>query len=129
FDTYTKKWNKEDFTKMYEMITSNAKQDYPPEKFIDRYEKIYNDLDISDLNITYDELSDEEIKKAKKDKKVAITYHAEMQSVAGPISFTHEALLKKEEVDEDEENWFIDWNPDLIFPEMADGGEIKLEKT
>lgn len=129
FDTYTKKWNKEDFTKMYEMITSNAKQDYPPEKFIDRYEKIYDDLAISDLNITFDELSDEELKKAKKDKKVAITYHAEMQSVAGPISFTHEASLKKEEVDEDEESWFIDWNPDLIFPEMADGGEIKLEKT
>jgi len=129
FDTYTKKWNKEDFTKMYEMITSNAKQDYPPEKFIDRYEKIYDDLAISDLNITFDELSDEELKKAKKDKKVAITYHAEMQSVAGPISFTHEASLKKEEVDEDGESWFIDWNPDLIFPEMADGGEIKLEKT
>src|SRR5690625_1493319 len=129
FDTYTKKWNKEDFTKMYEMITSNAKQDYPPEKFIDRYEKIYDDLAISDLNITFDELSDEEIKKAKKDKEVAMTYHAEMLSVAGPISFTHEVSLKKEEVDEDEESWFIDWNPDLIFPEMADGGEIKLEKT
>src|SRR5699024_11732375 len=52
-----------------------------------------------------------------------------MTSIAGPISFTKEAELVKEEKNNDEETWFVDWNPGFIFPELADGGDIGLETT
>src|SRR5699024_4251424 len=44
-------------------------------------------------------------------------------------SFTKEAELVKEEKNNDEETWFVDWNPGFIFPELADGGDIGLETT
>lgn len=129
FDMYIKEWNDENFTEMYEMVSSDSKKEYPPEEFIDRYEKVYKDLAISDLNITYNELSDDELKQAKKDETATVTMNAEMDSLAGPISFTKEAKLTKEKTDEDEEAWFIDWNPGFIFPELDNGGEIGLETT
>lgn len=129
FDTYVKEWNEENFTKMYEMISSDSRQDYPSEEFVDRYEKIYNDLAISDLNITFDKLSDDEVKKAKKEGVATVTFNAEMDSLAGPISFSNEASLIKEEIDEDDEAWFIEWHPGFIFPGMEDGGKIGIETT
>lgn len=129
FSVYAQEWNEENFGKMYEMVSSDSQQDFPKEKFVDRYEKIYEDLAISDLNITYDELSDDDIKKANKNGTAQIKFKAEMTSIAGPISFTKEAELVKEEKNNDEETWFVDWNPGFIFPELADGGDIGLETT
>src|SRR5699024_12815844 len=86
FSVYAQEWNEENFGKMYEMVSSDSQQDFPKEKFVDRYEKIYEDLAISDLNITYDELSDDDIKKANKKGTAQIKFKAKMTSIAGLIS-------------------------------------------
>src|SRR5690625_4787731 len=64
FDTYVNHWNAEEFDKMYAMLSAESTETYPTEEFVDRYQKIYDDLGISDLNITYGELNKEEVKKA-----------------------------------------------------------------
>src|SRR5690625_284794 len=74
FETYVNHWNAEDFDKMYAMLSTEAAETYPPVEFIDRYQKIYDDLSISDLDITYDELTKEEIKKAFDNESTTIPY-------------------------------------------------------
>lgn len=128
FDTYVNEWRNEDFSKIYEMTTSQTRQEYSTEDFVDRYAKIYKDLAISDLDISFDGLSKEELKEADKDGTATIPFTMEMESLAGPISFSYEATLVREEINEDEE-WLVDWDPGFIFPELKDGGEIGIETT
>src|SRR5690625_5054903 len=61
-DDYIKKWEETDFTTMYDMLTDEAKETYNQEGFIDRYEKIYGDLEVKDVSITYEELDNKTIR-------------------------------------------------------------------
>ncbi|MFD2132687.1 penicillin-binding transpeptidase domain-containing protein [Pseudogracilibacillus auburnensis] len=128
-DTYISLWNKNEFMKMYEMLTDEVKAEYAKEDFVDRYEKIYNDLGIENLAISSTELSDKELSKAREEGIVTVPLEVEMDSIAGPIQFTYDITLHLVEEDNEEEtkDWYIEWDPGLIFPDLADGGKIKID--
>ncbi|MFS8630961.1 MAG: hypothetical protein LOD92_07375 [Bacillales bacterium] len=123
-ETYVDLWQEYNFTKMYDMLSETTKQQYKTEDFIDRYEKIYQDLGIQNLSISILESEYEE-----EDTAVSFPIQVKMDSIAGPIEFTEEIVLELV-VDEEteEENWFVHWNPGLIFPQLKDGGKIKIER-
>ncbi|MCH6267432.1 penicillin-binding transpeptidase domain-containing protein [Neobacillus citreus] len=122
FSEYIALWNKQKFADMYNYLSNDAKKKISKGDFTNRYKKIYDDLQITDLKIDF--------KKPKEDKqadgeKAKYSFSAKMNSVAGPINFTQEAQLKKESKD-DKENWFVDWNPGFIFPKMQEGDKLSL---
>ncbi|SFA87893.1 penicillin-binding protein [Lentibacillus halodurans] len=131
FDQYISHWNNQEFSEMYNMITDESVKTYPTEKFVDRYQNIYEDLNISNLQVTYEELSEDQIQTAMDNGTAQFPFTVEMESIAGPITFDYEATLIKEteKGDEEEENWFVKWDPGYIFPAIQDGGEIGLETT
>ncbi|MBI0578059.1 penicillin-binding transpeptidase domain-containing protein [Neobacillus cucumis] len=125
FAAYIKLWNQQKFDQMYDYLSTSAKKSISKEEFTSRYEKIYKDLQITDLKVNF--------KKPKEDKqadeeKATYTFDAKMNSVAGPISFTYKAKLKKEEKD-DKKNWYVDWNTGFIFPKLQKGDKIGLSTT
>lgn len=132
-NTYTDHWQNHEFEKMYNMITEEAKETYDTEQFIDRYQKIYEDLQIENTEISFTDLSGDEIEEAYEKGNITIPISVSMDSIAGDISFDYEIDLQlfsvtNEETDEDiEEKWEIAWNPGLIFPELKDGGEITIQ--
>src|SRR5690625_3379905 len=126
FDTYVKQWNDQNFDKMYDMLATESKDGIATEAFADRYQKIYEDLDITDLNISYETPSDEELKTAMDKGTATLPFTVEMESMAGPITFDYEATLIQEG-EKDEKNWFLAWDQGFIFPAMKDGGEINVE--
>jgi len=126
FDTYVKKWNDQNFDKMYDMLATESKDEIATEAFVDRYQKVYEDLDITDLNISYETPSDEDLKKAMDKGTATLPFTVEMESMAGPITFDYEATLVQEG-EKDEKNWFLAWDQGFIFPAMKDGGEINVE--
>ncbi|OZU88815.1 penicillin-binding protein [Virgibacillus indicus] len=128
FDSYVKQWEKEEFAEMYGMISSTSAETYPTEEFVDRYAKIYEDLNISELAITFEELNEEELEAAMEEGTATLPFHVEMESIAGPIAFDYEATLNQEG-EEEEKNWFVEWNPGFIFPQIKDGGEIRFDTT
>ncbi|MYL59695.1 penicillin-binding transpeptidase domain-containing protein, partial [Virgibacillus halodenitrificans] len=97
FETYVKQWNKQKFEDMYDMLSTKTKETYSPENFIDRYDKIYGDLNISDLKIEMDKLDEEKLDTAMDEGKATIPFKVTMQSIAGPITFDYEAKLVQEE--------------------------------
>ncbi|GGK02923.1 penicillin-binding protein 3 [Lentibacillus kapialis] len=132
FDQYADHWNNQKFSEMYKMITSKSEETYPTEKFVDRYKTIYGDLNISDLEVSYKKLSEDQMETAMDKGTAQFPFTVKMESIAGPISFDYEATLIREtsgEDDESEENWFVKWDPGFIFPEIKDGAEIRLETT
>ncbi|MEI3613833.1 penicillin-binding transpeptidase domain-containing protein [Pseudogracilibacillus sp. SO30301A] len=127
---YVDAWNDSQFTNMYEMLTEEVQENYSTGEFTDRYEKVYQDLGIDDLKISYSELSDDTAKKAINEGTATYTLQIEMNSMAGPIEFTRDMTLylqAEKEDDEDAKEWYMDWDPGFIFPDLADGGKIRIE--
>ncbi|MGY6213070.1 penicillin-binding transpeptidase domain-containing protein [Cytobacillus firmus] len=120
FKQYVEHWNKQEFEKMYEILSVDAKKSISKKEYVNRYEKVYKDLEISNLKVTYKPDMEKEY---KKEEKAALPFSASMDSAAGKIEFTHDANLVKEEK-EDEENWFVAWDTTYIFPEL--GPEDKI---
>lgn len=122
---YIALWNQQKFAKMYDYLSTDAKEDITKQKFTTRYQKIYDDLQIKDLKINF--------KKPKEDKQgekeqAQYSFTANMNSIAGPIKFTQKATLKAEERDK-KKNWYVDWNTEYIFPELKEGDTIGLSTT
>jgi len=126
-DSYVKLWNKQEFPKMYPMLAKESAKKYKEKDFAGRYAKIYQDLEISKLKVTYEVPDQDVLKKQEKQKKATFPIQVNMQSIAGPIEFKSTATLLKEENKDGDENWYVDWDPGLIFPDLADGGSLEVQ--
>lgn len=124
FSTYVKLWNNQKFEEMYDYLSTEAKESIKKEEFVDRYKKIYNDLGITNLKVTY-EKPEEEKERDKKVTEVSLPFSISMDSIAGEISFEHDARLMKEEK-EDNTNWYLEWNTTYIFPELKEGDKVGI---
>ncbi|WML41586.1 penicillin-binding transpeptidase domain-containing protein [Neobacillus sp. OS1-2] len=121
FSDYIALWNKQKFTKMYDYLSNDAKQTITKDEFTTRYQKIYEDLQITGLKIDFQKPKED--KEAK--EKVTYSFSAKMNSIAGPIQFSQKAKLQEEKRD-DKKNWYVDWNTGFIFPELKEGDTIGL---
>ncbi|CAH2713905.1 Beta-lactam-inducible penicillin-binding protein [Neobacillus rhizosphaerae] len=125
FSDYIALWNQQKFAQMYDYLSKDAKQKITKEEFTSRYQKIYEDLQITNLKINF--------KEPKKDKqadqeKADYSFSAKMNSIAGTIQFTQKARLQQEERD-DKKNWYVDWNTEYIFPDLKEEDTIGLSTT
>lgn len=125
-DTYIEQWNDSNFKEMYEMLSIKSTETYKTDQFVDRYEKVYTDLDISKLKVSYEELENDDLKTAIKEGVVTFPITVAMESLAGPITFDYKVQLLKEMKD-DKESWVVSWDPGLIFPALKDGGKINIK--
>ena len=112
---------------MYDYLTDGSKEVISKEDFTTRYQKIYEDIQINDLKVTFKKPGEEE-ELPKDQESVTYDFSATMNSIAGPIQFTHKAKLKKQEHDK-KNNWYVDWNTTYIFPELKDGDKIGISSS
>lgn len=122
FNEYVKLWNKNDFDKMYkEYLSTNAKKEYKPEDFQERYPKIYKDLGINNLKVTFKKLKEDDFKKKE---KVSVPVQISFDTMAGPVKYEEKMTLVKEEK-EKKSNWYMNWNPAFLLPGLEKGDKIK----
>lgn len=120
-ETYVDYWQEENFTDMYEMISN--KEHYATEDFVDRYQKIYNDLEVTDLSIDF-QIPESETEESP----VSFPLNVSMNTIAGEVSFETEVNMIEKDVEE-ETKWYIEWDPGLIFPELVNGADVAIETT
>ncbi|WP_203363310.1 penicillin-binding transpeptidase domain-containing protein [Bacillus sp. REN10] len=121
---YVKLWNQQKFSTMYKSYVSQLVKEQVKEKdFSERYQNIYKDLEVKNLKVT--SLAKEEKDWGDK-KRAEIPIKVEMDTLAGPIRFEKKAVLKLKETEEGE-NWFVDWDPSYIFPELEAGDKIRID--
>ncbi|MGG5255162.1 penicillin-binding transpeptidase domain-containing protein [Neobacillus sp. SM06] len=118
---YVKLWNQQKFDKMYGLLSTNAKKSISQKDFVNRYKKIYRDLQITDLKVDFQKTKDD---KQAKEATASYTYSAQMNSIAGKIQFTNKANLKKEDKD-----WYINWDTSYIFPQLKKGDRVGVSTT
>jgi penicillin-binding protein 3 len=123
---YTKLWNDQNFDKMYSFLSSDVKKKLSKKEFTTRYEKIYKDIEAKNLKVTYKK--PKEPKDHEDAKKISLPFSVKMDTMAGAVSFKQEADLVREEKD-DKANWYIKWNPGLIFDQLEEGEKIGISTS
>lgn len=127
-EDFTSKMEEETYEGLYDYFTPEAKDTYSEEDSTLRTEKIYADLNVTDLSIEVESLDEDALDSAFEEKSASVPFHVSMETMAGPVEFDYEANLKLLG-EEDEENWYIEWNPGFIFSELADGGDLGISST
>lgn len=124
FSAYVEKWNKQEFSAMYEMLSSESKNKVTKEQFVDRYEKIYQDIHAKNINVQFEK--PEEKVEPNEDGTVPFTFSFSMDTLAGTVTFDHTVTLVEEELEESKD-WRIQWDSSMIFPPLNEGEEITIQ--
>ncbi|MCO7175098.1 penicillin-binding transpeptidase domain-containing protein [Sporolactobacillus kofuensis] len=116
-EDYVHAWQKQNFSKMYSLLSKSAQKNVSKADFIARYQRIYEGIEAKRITAS---LSD--------GKKNSGTVHmkAELATVAGPVKFSQNITLKKEKR-KDKENWYVNWKPNLILPGMTTTSKIRVD--
>jgi penicillin-binding protein 3 len=117
---YVASWQKQDFENMYEMLDSESKKKITKKDFVKRYKDIYGGIEAKDLAV---KMKSSKENKEKESEKASLSYSVKMDTLAGPIEYTHKMNMKLEE-NKDSERWKVQWNTSHIFPEMEEGDRI-----
>lgn len=122
FSEYVNLWNEQKFEEMYELLSQPARDTITKEDFVGRYNKIYQDLEIGELDVEFSPPEEE----ADAKEEASFAYSASMESAAGPIEFDNTAVLVKEEREETN-NWYVNWETTYIFPDLQEGDKISFD--
>jgi penicillin-binding protein len=127
---YVDHWVDGDFTAMYDMLSEETRTSFQPKDFIDRYEKVYHDLEITHLKVSPTNLNVEEVESALEDGETKFNLSITMQSIAGEIAFDRTITLTLQEFEEKEKDsiWGVVWDEGFIFPGLEDGGKLAVNK-
>lgn len=135
--TFIEHWENHEFEEMPNLISEESITEHGSKEIVERYEKIYTDLDIKNVTVSFDEPPEEEIEQAWEEGSITIPIHVSMDSIADEISFRYDVELQKIETDAHLENegnhtetfWKINWDPGFIFPPLREGGEVAIRTT
>ncbi|MGD7007465.1 penicillin-binding transpeptidase domain-containing protein [Metabacillus sp. 84] len=120
---YIKKWNDKEFNEMYDQLTADSKEKISEEEFVKRYKTIYEDLGVEKLKISVNKTKEKV--EVKEGEPVKLSFSASMETLAGPVEFEHEASLVQEEKEKGKD-WFVQWDPSFIFPQLKEGEEVRV---
>src|SRR5690606_34452461 len=127
FTQYVELWQEQKFADMYEYLSTDVKVSISKEDFTNRYTKIYEDLEIENVHITF--TKQDETGEDEEAKQVEIPYSVTMDSIAGEITFDQQVGVIQEKMDEERYDWFIQWDTTHIFPQLQAGDTISVSTT
>ncbi|WP_353948873.1 penicillin-binding transpeptidase domain-containing protein [Sporolactobacillus sp. Y61] len=120
FKSFTKAWQKQDFSTMYQFLSSKSQKSVSKSAFVDRYERIYSGIEAGKLNVT--------IRKSDDKEKKSVPFTATLETVAGPVRFSQKASMTQESRN-DKENWYLNWTPSLILPGMTGDDKVRVHTS
>ncbi|WP_171016779.1 penicillin-binding transpeptidase domain-containing protein [Pseudalkalibacillus caeni] len=125
FAAYVKSWNDKNFGKMYDLLSNESKGEISKEEFVERYQNIYEGIEANNVNIQFTPPEEDVV--PNKSGQVFFPYDVSMDTIAGKITYTHTGILIKE--GKEDENWYLSWDPSMIFPKMRDGDLVRVKTT
>lgn len=124
---YIEHWNNGEFSEMYTAyLNSGTKEAYASEDFVERQQKLYEDLAIENVEVTY--TKPDEDAKWDTEKPADFPVQVKMDTLAGPVEFEKSMTLLFE-TKEETEDWFVEWDPSFIFEQLEKGDEVQVSTT
>ncbi|MDN7242909.1 penicillin-binding transpeptidase domain-containing protein [Planococcus sp. N028] len=116
-------WTAGDFAEIYaEYLTEGTKEAFGEDVYVDWQEQLKEDLDATSISIDY--TKPEEEAKWTPEEPADFPIAVDIATVAGPVQFEKTLTLLFENGD-----WFVEWDPSFIFPQLEEGDKVKTEIT
>ncbi|HSI68493.1 MAG TPA: penicillin-binding transpeptidase domain-containing protein [Planococcus sp. (in: firmicutes)] len=124
---YINHWNAEEFSDMYtNFLNEGTKNTFDTEAFVDRQDKLFDDLSIENLEVSFTDLPED--MEWNTDEPADFPVQVKMDTVAGPVEF-EETMTLLYETQEEAENWFVEWNPAFILPGLEAEDTVRLSRN
>lgn len=124
---YLADWQQLNYSSMHDRLSNTSRTAIAKEDFSKRYQTIYEGIGAKELTVT-GVFPTESPKPDKKATEMTYSYHVKMNTVAGPVEFDHQAKVTKVKV-EKKTKWEVEWNPSMIFPQLAEGDKVRVQET
>ncbi|GAA0459399.1 penicillin-binding transpeptidase domain-containing protein [Alkalibacillus silvisoli] len=133
---YISLWENEQYQDMYDdYLTDESRDSFSYEDFGERYENLYDVLDVHDLTLEISgdtEMTEDEIEDLEELEQYSIPLHISFNTLAGEVDYELDVTLEKavEEIEQDgdvitEEQWRVSWHPELILPNLEAGEDVR----
>ncbi|MDN7227543.1 penicillin-binding transpeptidase domain-containing protein [Planococcus sp. N064] len=124
---YISRWEQGDFAGMYEgYLTEGTKMAYETAVFVDWQKQLHQELAIQNVEVAY--AKPEEDMRWSKEKPADFRIQITMDTAAGPVEFDRTLTLLFE-TQGGTEDWFAEWNPSFIFPQLEEGDTVEIERS
>ncbi|MDM5297184.1 penicillin-binding transpeptidase domain-containing protein [Bacillus pumilus] len=119
-ESFTKRIEKKDFTKLADQVTSASLKanDFSKKQLAEKYDNIFNGIGAYDLDV-----SNIKVEKQDKENGYQFSYDVSMKTSFGKLTKQSYRGVLSEENDK----WKVDWEPNLIFPQMEKGDTIQVK--
>lgn len=116
---FTEAFQEQNFSGLYGFVSDDAKNSYSEEDVVNRNEQVFNELGAKDVKLENLQESEEETE----DNRKKFTGDLTMDTAYGELKRDYEILLS---YNEDKDDWFVEWTPDMIIPGLADN-QLKVD--
>ncbi|MGG0644556.1 penicillin-binding transpeptidase domain-containing protein [Sporosarcina gallistercoris] len=121
---YVSTWNESKFPEMYSSyLNEETKKMFDSEEFVDRQDKLAEDLGFKNLKVTY--TKPKEDTEWNVEKPAVFPIQISMDTIAGPITFEKEMTWHYEKLN-DKETWYAEWDPSFILPKLTAKDKIQI---
>ncbi|WP_404450309.1 hypothetical protein LG307_11005 [Sutcliffiella horikoshii] len=123
---YITTWEEQDFSSMYEeYLQSGSKENVPLQLFEEKHKEVYDLFEMENLKV---EVLDKEVEWEEQETVTIpgkITYNTFARKIDYEVNFVLDKVLDEEE----NEQWYIQWEPSFIFPEYDLTDEFVIDYT
>ena len=124
---YISRWEQGDFAGMYEgYLTEGTRMAYETAVFVDWQKQLHHELAIKNVEVAY--AKPEEDMRWSKEQPADFRIQITMDTAAGPVEFERTLTLLFE-TQGGTEDWFAEWNPSFIFPQLEEGDTVEVKRS
>lgn len=125
-DGFIGTWEEADYQKMYDTyLTASSKETFSYDVFLERYEKLYGDLEIDNLSI---EVLNEE-QAWEEESTVTIPGKLTFDTFAGKVEYEKDFVMEKIIREEEKDTWAIEWDLSFILPDLELTDKVRIVST
>ncbi|WP_280769633.1 penicillin-binding transpeptidase domain-containing protein [Salipaludibacillus daqingensis] len=125
-EAYVNAWSSQSFEEMLDQLSEesmNQISDFEWD-FQERYEKVYSDLGVENMEITFEsrDYTEEEID-LEELEEVDYSIFIEMETLVGKLSYETDVKMNKQvtaDEEEEQEEWVINWDPSHLMMRMQE---------
>ncbi|TWT01606.1 penicillin-binding transpeptidase domain-containing protein [Planomicrobium sp. CPCC 101079] len=122
-EEFIKLWQAGNFQEMYDSyLNEGTKGAFREDVFIGWQEQLKEELEVTGISIDY--TKPEEGTGWSPEEPADFPIAVDIATIAGPVQFEKTLTLLYENND-----WFVEWDPSFIFPQLEEGDQVKTEIT
>lgn len=110
------------YDEMYGMLDEQTRSGISREAFEERNKKIYEGIEAADIRVTVTQTQE------SGSQAETVFYDTKMESLAGEISFSNQAVFLKRADEEEGYPYALVWDDGLIFPELTAYDKVKVTR-